>query len=113
VVASLPNGAHAYVRLHVLAGSFPKHDRGLFDRTHLHFFSWNGWQEAFGAAGLAIERCWPTAVPIGLFAARWRGRPPVTWLEGVSYGLAAAWKTMFAYQFVVVARRATTPARSV
>jgi SAM-dependent methyltransferase len=106
VIASLPNGTHAYVRLHVLLGSFPKHDRGLFDRTHLHFFSWTGWRRLLQDAGLEIEQWWPTSIPVGLLAGHLRNRWPITWLEAANYGLAVVWKTMLAYQFVVVARKA-------
>lgn len=111
VIASLPNGTHAYVRLHLLLGSFPKHDRGLFDRTHLHFYSWAGWRALFTDAGLEIERWWPTSVPVGLLAGNLRGRWPVTWIEAANYALAVAWKTMLAYQFVVVARKTQAPPR--
>lgn len=44
VIASLPNSGHLYFRLQILAGRFPQHDRGLFDRTHLRFYTWDGWK---------------------------------------------------------------------
>lgn len=39
LVASLPNSGNIYFRLNILAGRFPRHECGLFDRTHLHFFT--------------------------------------------------------------------------
>lgn len=39
VVVSLPNIAHYSARMQLLAGRFPQSDEGLFDRTHLHFFT--------------------------------------------------------------------------
>lgn len=39
VIISLPNVAHIDVRLALLRGDFPYSDRGLLDRTHLHFFT--------------------------------------------------------------------------
>ena len=39
VVISLPNIAHADVRLALLAGEFNYRDTGLLDRTHLRFFT--------------------------------------------------------------------------
>jgi 2-polyprenyl-3-methyl-5-hydroxy-6-metoxy-1,4-benzoquinol methylase len=42
LVASLPNGGNLYFRLNILMGRFPAHDRGLFERTHLHFYTWRG-----------------------------------------------------------------------
>ena len=38
LLISLPNVAHAAVRLSLLHGRFPRTDTGLLDRTHLHFF---------------------------------------------------------------------------
>ena len=103
LIASLPNSAHAYVRLNVLMGRFPKHDRGLFDRTHLHFYSLAGWKELLAACSFGIEGLRATTVPIGLVFPRWRHGVAVQALERVSYGLATLWKTMFAYQFVIIA----------
>ena len=105
LIASLPNGMHAYVRLRALLGHFPEDERGLFDRTHLHFYSWKAWSALFARAGFRIDRMWPTPVPIGLLVERWRGRAPVRALEALSYGAAAIWTSLLAYQFVVVARR--------
>ena len=45
LILSLPNSGHWYFRWNVLLGRFPQHDRGLFDRTHLHFYTWDGWVE--------------------------------------------------------------------
>ena len=39
VIASVPNVAHLWVRLQLLAGRFEYADRGILDRTHLRFFT--------------------------------------------------------------------------
>lgn len=104
LVASLPNSGHIYFRLNVLMGRFPRHDRGLFDRTHLHFFMWRNWQELFAEAGFSLQSCLPTAVPVGLALPRWQGTFAERVAERISYELARIWKTLFAYQFVVTAR---------
>ena len=104
LVASLPNSAHFFVRLHVLFGSFPYTDRGLFDRTHLHFFAWRNWTDLFDRAGFSIESVTPTVIPFDLAWPRLAGGPIVRWLEGTNYLLACVCKTFWAYQFVVVAR---------
>jgi methionine biosynthesis protein MetW len=104
LVASLPNSGHWYFRWTILRGRFPADDRGLFDRTHLHFYTWDGWRELLHGAGLEIAAVAPTAVPFGLV---WNLAPDhiaVRMLERLSYELGRLWKTMFAYQFVVVAR---------
>lgn len=103
LVASLPNSGHAYVRWNVLRGRFPADDRGLFDRTHFHYFTWDGWQQLFADAGFQLETVQPTATPFALALPSLRARLALRAIESASYGLGRLWKTLFAYQFVVVA----------
>jgi SAM-dependent methyltransferase len=104
LMGSLPNSAHAWFRWNVLRGRFPRHDRGLFDRTHLHFYTWDGWIELFQLAGLRIEAVHPSGVPVGLALPRWDGTAAVRAMERLSFESARAWKEMFAYQFIIRAR---------
>jgi SAM-dependent methyltransferase len=104
LIASLPNSGHWYFRWTVLRGRFPADDRGLFDRTHLHFYTWEGWRDLFRGAGLEIESVEPSAVPFGLAWNLPPGHIAVRMLEGLSYQLGRFWKAMFAYQFVVTCR---------
>jgi SAM-dependent methyltransferase len=100
LVASVPNGVHLYVRLHVLAGRFPRHDRGLFDRTHLHFLSLDGWGHLFSHAGLDITDVTVTPVPFSLiFHSSVAGS-----LERLALMGAYVWKQLLAYQFVITAK---------
>ncbi|HTW64999.1 MAG TPA: class I SAM-dependent methyltransferase [Bryobacteraceae bacterium] len=103
IIASLPNSGNIYFRWQVAWGFFPQHDHGLFDRTHLHFYTWRGWQELFREAGFQIRSIEPTSVPFE--RAFQDGRSPVALraAEWISYRLAWLWKTLFAYQFVVTA----------
>ena len=103
LAVSLPNSGHAYFRWTVLRGRFPAEDRGLFDRTHLHFYTWRGWKDLFSAAGFGIESVRCSGVPIGLALPGWEGSPMVRGLERMSYESARWWKEMFAYQFIVTA----------
>ncbi len=104
LIASLPNSGNLYFRLNVAAGRFPAHERGLFDRTHLHFYTWGGWEDLFARGGFRIERMLPTGVPVGLALPRRQDTALVRRLEWLAFQLARGWKKMFAYQFVVVAR---------
>lgn len=103
LAASLPNSGHAYFRWNILRGRFPAEDRGLFDRTHLHFYTWRGWLELFGTAGFRVETLRCSGVPIGLALPKWQGSTAVRAMERMSYESARAWKTLFAYQFIVTA----------
>ncbi len=110
LVASLPNSGNAHFRWTVLRGRFPQQERGLFDSTHLHFYTWQGWVDLFARAGLRIDRVRSSAVPVGLALPAWDGSPPVRALEWLSFALARAWKKLFAYQFIVRAGIAAEPA---
>ena len=101
MVASLPNSGNLYFRLNVLAGRFPQEDKGLFDRTHVRFYMWAGWRKLFGDAGFEFERTLVTGIPVGLVMGE---SLPVRVAERLCYDLARLWKTLFAYQFVVVTR---------
>ena len=102
LAASLPNSGHAYFRWNVMLGRFPAHSRGLFDRTHLHYYTWRGWVELFASAGFRIETVKCSGVPVGLSLPQWRDTAARA-LERLSYESARWWKKMFAYQFIVTA----------
>jgi O-antigen biosynthesis protein len=54
VIASLPNVAHASVRLALLGGQFRYRDTGLLDETHIRFFTHDSIQDLFEEAGYTI-----------------------------------------------------------
>jgi SAM-dependent methyltransferase len=106
LVASLPNSGNIYFRLNIAIGRFPQDDKGLFDRTHLRFYMWKGWQDLFKQAGWRIASVVSSAIPVGLVApAAYENSALVRAAESVCYGLAKIRKTLFAYQFVIVAVR--------
>jgi methionine biosynthesis protein MetW len=55
VVVSLPNIAHWTARRQLLRGRFPREDHGLFDRTHLRFFTRATARELVESCGLRVE----------------------------------------------------------
>jgi GT2 family glycosyltransferase/SAM-dependent methyltransferase len=64
VAVSIPNVAHASVRLSLLAGRFRYTEEGLLDRTHLRFFAREGVEELFVRAGYRIDEWRETRVTI-------------------------------------------------
>lgn len=106
LLLSLPNSGHWYFRANILLGRFPQDDRGLFDRTHLHFYTWDGWRGLLDRAGLRVETVSCSSDPYGEALPRWKDSLAVRALERLSYEAARIWKRMFAYQFIVRARRA-------
>jgi SAM-dependent methyltransferase len=104
VIVSVPNLAHAWIRLSLLFGQFQYSDRGILDRTHLRFFTLRTFQEFLYDAGLDWEEIVATPVPLLLvLPPRYHGG----WLRvlhSVNAAMAKLWKTMFGFQFVAVAR---------
>lgn len=104
VIVSVPNVAHLWVRLSLLAGRFDYADRGILDRTHLRFFTRRTLLELLRSAGLRVVELAVTPVPLPLVVPpRWHGR----WLPRVhalSAGAARGWPGGLAYQFVAVCR---------
>jgi len=98
LIASLPNSGHAYFRLQILLGRFPQQDRGLFDRTHLRFYTWKGWVELLGRAGFQIQTLRCSGVPV---SEALPGLPMAGAFEWLSFISALVWKKLFAYQFIV------------
>lgn len=114
ILASLPNSGNIWFRLNVLAGRFPQEDKGLFDRTHVRFYMWKGWEKLFRSVGFRITTVRPTPIPFSVLA----GPGSQTSLlvrtaESVWYRLALLWKAMFAYQFVVRAEPVAVRSASV
>lgn len=104
LIASLPNSAHWYVRLNYLVGRIPEEDRGLFDRTHLHFYAWRNWENLLHRSGYVVEQITPTVIPFDILFPRLAGGMFVRALESANFVLARLCKTFWAFQFVVVAR---------
>jgi SAM-dependent methyltransferase len=109
LILSLPNSGHLYFRLVVLAGRFPKRDKGLFDRTHLHFFTWDGWLKLLRDSGFSVRGVFPTGVPIRLAFPKHEGNFAIRAAERLSYLFARVRKQIFAYQFVVSATAERIP----
>jgi SAM-dependent methyltransferase len=105
LIASLPNSGNLYFRLVVLSGRFPQEPKGLFDRTHLHFYMWQGWRDLFIDAGFQIDSRKVSGIPVGLAAPKWDGSAVVRALEWLAHVAALMRPTLFAYQFVVTASR--------
>jgi hypothetical protein len=107
-VGSLPNSGHYYFRWNLLMGRFPQHQRGLFDSTHLHFYTWDGWAGLLQRAGFRVEAVRCSGVPVSLAFPRWEGSIVVRALEWLTFQAARFWKSLCAYQFIVRARAEQT-----
>lgn len=64
VVASIPNFAHWYPRLRVLAGRFDYDRRGILDATHLRFFTHRSFERLARERGWRVARKGVTGLPL-------------------------------------------------
>jgi SAM-dependent methyltransferase len=64
VVISVPNIAHADVKLALILGTFPYSESGLLDRTHIYFFTKEGLMDLVKEAGLITTEIRRVTVPV-------------------------------------------------
>jgi predicted TPR repeat methyltransferase len=104
LLVSLPNAANIAARAAILSGRFPYADRGLFDRTHLRFYTRATGRELIESAGFRVAAVEATAMPYelalpALSRSPWNG--PLRAFARVSARLLPK---LFGYQFVYEAR---------
>lgn len=108
LLISVPNVAHLYVRLNLLLGRFPYADRGILDRTHLHFYTRKSFQAFLVDCGLRILDLRATPVPFELLVAESRRGVAFRVFQSLNAVTARLFPRLLAYQFVCLA----APARS-
>jgi 2-polyprenyl-3-methyl-5-hydroxy-6-metoxy-1,4-benzoquinol methylase len=64
VVISVPNIAHADVKIALIKGTFPYRESGLLDSTHIHFFTKESLLELLKEAGLVVTEVCRVTVPV-------------------------------------------------
>lgn len=104
-VISLPNVAHLAVRLLLLFGRFPQMERGILDRTHLHFYTLDTATEMLGRAGLEVVRARPTGVPLDELWPSGEGSALFKLLMRLQHLALLLAPRLFGFQWVLVARQ--------
>ena len=102
---SLPNVAHLAARLIILSGRFPAHDRGIFDRTHLHYFTHDTAVELLKAVGLRPTMISATPIPLEHVWPGWLGRSLFEAAMQAQMMLGRVAPRLFAFQWLIVAQR--------
>jgi 2-polyprenyl-3-methyl-5-hydroxy-6-metoxy-1,4-benzoquinol methylase len=114
VITSVPNFAHWYPRLRVLAGVFDYDRRGILDQDHVRFFTRRSFERLVTRAGFEVARREAVGSPIevterGAGAEHPEGERPArsiaATVDGVLVGLRP---TLFAYQFLYELRPPVT-----
>lgn len=104
VMISIPNVAHLSVRLQLLMGSFTYTDRGILDRTHLHFYTKKTLKNMIGDAGLDTLYIGATPAPVEEVFPVLRKVALLRMLLELNALIARTWKSAFAYQYIAVAK---------
>ncbi|MBW3636855.1 MAG: class I SAM-dependent methyltransferase [Armatimonadetes bacterium] len=104
-IVSLPNVAHIAVRLMLLAGFFPHMERGILDRTHLHFYTLDTARALLEGAGLQVTRATPTGVPLDELFPQLQNRAAFKILMKAQHILLRLAPRVFGFQWILVARK--------
>jgi 2-polyprenyl-3-methyl-5-hydroxy-6-metoxy-1,4-benzoquinol methylase len=105
VVVSVPNVAHLWMRLSLLAGRFDYAERGILDRTHLRFFTDRSLRALLAEAGLTVMRATATPAPLyQVVPERYHG-PVLARTHAASAAAARLLPRLLGYQLVLQAAR--------
>jgi 2-polyprenyl-3-methyl-5-hydroxy-6-metoxy-1,4-benzoquinol methylase len=105
LIASIPNVAHFWIRLNLLFGRFEYTERGIMDKTHLRFYTLKTMKRLLAENGYRIKEIIPTPIPLPTISQWFALRRPLGFIHALSYFATRCWKTLFAFQFVIVAQR--------
>ncbi|MES2330109.1 MAG: bifunctional glycosyltransferase/class I SAM-dependent methyltransferase [Bacteroidota bacterium] len=97
LVVSLPNVANIYVRMSLLFGQFNYHSKGLFDKTHLHFYTISTASSMLAKTGWKIIGKNITAIPLAIVFPFLR-LTIFRWILQLFYGVTRLFKGLFGYQ---------------
>lgn len=101
VVVSLPNVAHLYIRLSLLAGRFEYSERGILDHSHLRFFTVGSALKLIRKCGIAVSQVAATPVPLPLLYPIFEEGRPLWPLHRLQATMAQLLKPLLGYQVIV------------
>jgi hypothetical protein len=82
-------------------------ERGIFDRTHLHFYTRATAEDMLRAAGLEVVRAQPTPVPLEQIWPEGRARGLLRGLMLAQRAALLLAPRLFGFQWIFVARPST------
>ena len=103
VFVSVPNIANITVRIGLLFGIFEYRDRGILDNTHLRFYTMRTIRRDIEGAGFRVIAVRGSSVPIRLIIGSFTPEPLLRLGEKLLTIVTRMWKSLFAYQIIVVA----------
>jgi 2-polyprenyl-3-methyl-5-hydroxy-6-metoxy-1,4-benzoquinol methylase len=104
VVVSLPNVANISVRLALLFGNFTYTERGILDRTHLHFYTRKTARALLESAGWEIVESKMTVIPLELVLGLRADNPLMRLITTTLAIFTAVFPGLLGYQIMYLAR---------
>ena len=104
IVVSVPNVANISVRLSLLFGLFPYAERGILDRTHLHFYTRKTARALLEDAGWEIVEAKTTVMPLELVLGLGAENRLMRVITETLALATAVFPCLLGYQFVFLAR---------
>jgi SAM-dependent methyltransferase len=101
---SVPNIANVTIRLGLLFGFFVYRERGILDETHVRFYTLSTIRRSLQEAGFRVEVIRGSSIPVRLIVGRLVPGPFLRAVEWLLARVTQAWKALFAYQIILVAR---------
>jgi methionine biosynthesis protein MetW len=95
MIVSVPNIVNIYARLRIIFGTFPQEDKGIFDRTHLKFFTIKTLRKIIKDNNFKLKKLNFTPIPFKLIFPH----SPTIISDLLSF-LAYLWPNLFAYQLI-------------
>lgn len=105
IIISLPNIANIFVRLNLLIGRFPYADKGILDRTHLHFFTLGSIKKFVKKHGLETEKIRTTPIPIIEVLPDYLKKNIGYIFNTLLFLKTLIFKRLFGYQFIFITRK--------
>lgn len=102
IIISVPNVAYIWVRVNLLIGRFNYSDKGILDRTHLHFYTKSTFLEMVKSSGLCIIEMKFTPAPLGKVCPFFKKHPVGRFTQRLLAFMANFFPGLFAYQFLVL-----------
>ncbi len=106
LIISVPNIVFWWSRIQILLGKFPKENRGIFDKTHLHHYTNRTIHQLIKSySELRIVNFYPTNLPFQFVLKKYTDYFLLRLIYNLNYILAKKWPNLFTYQFIIVSSK--------
>ena len=102
IIVSLPNVANIFVRLNLLIGTYPYSDKGILDRTHLHFYTCGSIKKLIAKHGFSVAGKKVTPIPVIEVLPGFLKKNAGYVLNFLLYIKTRIFKRLLGYQFIFI-----------